>query len=83
MQSVFLDLKRKFESGEIDVSDSEEEGEGEGEGELDSPASDEDDGNAMGQTSAILCVYTSPRARTYVCTYVRTYSMYMYIRTYV
>ena len=46
VQSVFLDLKAKFESGEIDVSDSEEEGEGEGEaeGELDSAASDEDDG---------------------------------------
>lgn len=45
IESVFLDLKGKFESGEIDVSDSEEEGEGEGEagGELDSAASDEDD----------------------------------------
>lgn len=49
VQGVFLELKEKFESGVIDVSDSEEEGEGEGEveGELDSAASDEDDGKGM------------------------------------
>ena len=59
VQSVFLDLKGKFESGEIDVSDSEEEGEGEGEagGELDSAASDEDDGNVFRREKCNACMY--------------------------
>ena len=59
MQSVFLDLKGKFESGEIDVSDSEEEGEGEGEagGELDSAASDEDDGNVFRREKCNACMH--------------------------
>ena len=63
VQGVFLELKAKFESGAIEVSDSEEEGEGEGEGELDSAASDDDDGKVMQWKSlvctvCILCAYS-------------------------
>ena len=70
VQSVFLDLKGKFESGEIDVSDSEEEGEGEGEagGELDSAASDEDDGNVFRREKCNACMHVCMYVHVQTCT---------------
>ena len=69
VQGVFLELKAKFESGAIEVSDSEEEGEGEGEGELDSAASDDDDGKVM-QWKSLVCTVCILCA--YVCITVRS-----------